>query len=227
MAARNTVRCLAGVMTSGVLALASAGAAAAAPGDVQPFTMAGSPAPGIYPGASAAIDLQFTNPNDLALTLQDLTVSIQSITQAPGAVGACTAADFEIAQLPAAVDVVLPPSSSATLSALGVAAADLPRFGMLNTSLNQDGCQGATITLLYTGTATAPEVGGVDQPPVEVPGEGTGTGGGVVEVPGEVAGENLPRTGANRTDDVIALGAGLVIAGSAAVVAVRRRRSTL
>lgn len=216
----------AAALAGGVLVVSAltAAPALAAPADLDPFGIAGSPADGLYPGSSGSIDLTLTNPNDVALTLQELTVSILSIAQAPGAVGPCATADFEVAQLPAAADVVLPPHSATMLSSLGVAAADLPRFGMVDTGVVQDGCKGATVTLLFEGTAIAPEVGGVDQPPV--PGGGTGTGGGQGPTgPGDVGGVDLPGTGASHTTDLLVLGAGLVLAGSATVVTFRRRRS--
>jgi hypothetical protein len=204
-----------------------AGGAVAAPGDPQPFTLAGAPSPGVVPGGSAVIDLTVTNPNDVELTLTGLTATISTITPAPGAIGPCTPADFALTALPATVDVALPPNSSRTLSALGVADADLPRFSMLNTPQNQDGCKSAVVTLSYTGTATAPDVGGVDLPPVEVPGSGQsgpqGVGG--EPDPTDVGGVDLPGTGGNgHTGDLVALGAGITALGAATVTAATMRR---
>jgi hypothetical protein len=204
-----------------------AGGAVAAPGDPQPFTLAGAPSPGVAPGGSAVIDLTVTNPNDVELTLTGLAATISSITPAPGAIGPCTPADFSLTPLPSAVDVALPPNSSQTLSALGVAAADLPRFTMLNTTQNQDGCKSAVVTLTYAGTATAPGVGGVDLPPVEVPGSGQsgpqGVGGD--PDPTDVGGVDLPGTGGSgHTGDLVAIGAALTALGAGAVTATARRR---
>ncbi|GAA0609965.1 hypothetical protein GCM10009547_10050 [Sporichthya brevicatena] len=217
-----------------VLAVTSAGTATAvdAPVALQPFGIAGSPADGFYPGASGVIDLELSNPNAVDLTLQDLTISLESVTPASGASGPCSAADFEIVQLSSVSGVVLAPGSSTRLSNLGVASADLPRFTMLNTTDNQDGCQGAVVTLRYAGTATAAEVGGVDRPPVEVPGSGgsdprpTEPGPAGPRGPGEVGGVGLPGTGASVGVELLALGAGLVLLGAGTMTVTRRRRAS-
>jgi hypothetical protein len=78
--------------------------------------------------------------------------------EAPRATGAlpCTAGDFTVVQFAGAYPLRVGPQATVHLSDLGVAAARGPQLRMLDRPVNQDGCQGATVTLSYSGAATSP-----------------------------------------------------------------------
>ncbi len=111
----------------------------------------------LWPGTSQAVDLALTNPNSQAISVSSLKVSIETV-RAPGATPAlpCTAADFSVVPFAGAYPLRVPPHATVHLSDLGVAAARGPQLRMLDRPVNQDGCQGATVTLSYAGTATSP-----------------------------------------------------------------------
>jgi LPXTG-motif cell wall-anchored protein len=241
----TTASWLAAAAAGAALVLTAAGTAGAA--TQLHFGIAGTPNATLYPGGSGAIDLLLTNPNDVTLRLQTLTVSLTTIDPAVGAVGACTAADYAITQLPSAAGLVLPPHSSQTLSALGVPAGSLPRIAMLNTSQNQDGCQSAVVNLRYLGDALIDNGGG-----------GGGGGGGGSDHDHDHGGDGhdhdghdhdhdgdhdhdhahgdgdsgpthtgtLPSTGGSHVQDMTAAAAGLILLGTGSVAVIRRRRKS-
>lgn len=75
---------------------------------------------------------------------------------APRATGSlpCSASDFRIRRFSGTYPVPVPANRTTRLSALGVGLAERPQITMLNRPSNQNGCQGAMISLRYTGTAT-------------------------------------------------------------------------
>jgi hypothetical protein len=107
---------------------------------------------GLQPGAPAAIDLVLRNPSAQNLSVTGLTViaksvsAPQSTTQLP-----CTLADFSMGQYSGTYPLALPASSTRTLSSLGVPSARRPQVTLINRPLNQDGCQGASVVLTYSG----------------------------------------------------------------------------
>jgi hypothetical protein len=111
----------------------------------------------LWPGTSQSVDLALTNPNSRAIEISRLTVSVQKVI-APRASAAlpCSAADFSVSQYSGAYPLDVPAHASVHLSDLGVAAAHGPQLQMLDRPVNQDGCQGATVTLAYSGTAASP-----------------------------------------------------------------------
>ncbi len=120
-----------------------------------PFTIAGTPAGLLAPGLTRTVDLAISNPNNKAISIVGLSVSIGTITRTPAAIAAglgCTAADYTTRQFSGAYPLVIPASATRTLSQLGVTAGQLPAITMLDRPLNQDGCKGATITLGYAGS---------------------------------------------------------------------------
>lgn len=118
-----------------------------------PFVISGS-ITGLQPGIPQPLDLSVRNPNPAAILIRSLTVAIQSV-DAPRSTAAlpCTTADFSIRQFASLYPVVVPPSSTRTLSSLAIPSAALPQILLLQRTLNQDGCQGATVTLAYGGNA--------------------------------------------------------------------------
>ena len=118
------------------------------------FTVSGSPASPLAPGSSTPIDLQLNNPNNGNLAVTSLTVSIAGITRTPQAIAKnlpCTSADYELTQFSGSYPFTAVPGTS-SLSGNGILQSKWPRIRMLNTSINQDGCKGATIQLAYSGT---------------------------------------------------------------------------
>ena len=118
------------------------------------FTIGGNLTTGLAPGSAVPLDLILTNPNNQAISVTNLNVTVAVATK-PNATTAkpCTAADFAVTQMAAgSYPVPVPANSTRTLSQ-SLASSAWPQARMLDTSANQDGCKGATLTLTYTGTA--------------------------------------------------------------------------
>jgi hypothetical protein len=97
-------------------------------------------APGV---AAQPLSGDFDNTNDGPVYVTSVTASIASVTQALGAVGTCTAADYVLANEVMVVNAEVP---------IGTAVGDWSgaTIGFDNDPLtNQDGCQGATVNLAY------------------------------------------------------------------------------
>jgi hypothetical protein len=120
------------------------------------FKVAGGFGP-LWPGTAQAVDLALTNPNSQAISVRSLKVSIKQVS-APRATTLlpCSAADFTVLQFTGGYPLEVPAHTTVRLSDLGVFAARGPKLRMLNRSANQDGCQGATVTLSYSGAAASP-----------------------------------------------------------------------
>jgi hypothetical protein len=109
----------------------------------------------LAPGISRPLDLTITNPNKKALSVTNLTVTVQSVARTPFAVShsqPCTPSDYAVTQYGGSYPLTVPGSSSAPLSSLGVTSSAQPKVAMLNRPVNQDGCKGATLTLAYSGS---------------------------------------------------------------------------
>jgi hypothetical protein len=121
-----------------------------------PFTISGSTGQ-LWPGVSRTVNLSVSNPNGHSISVQRLVLSIRRVV-APRATPAlpCSAADFSVTQFSGSYPLLLPAHATRRLSGLGVTAFGQPRVTMLDRPVNQDGCQGAKITLGYTGKATGP-----------------------------------------------------------------------
>ena len=119
------------------------------------FTISGTVAGLLAPGVAAPVDLGMTNPHGGALQISELTVTVAGI-QAPQADAdhPCTGEDFAVGQFSGAYGFVLPPRSTRSLSALGVATSQWPQLLLTNRPVNQDGCKHAKLTLRFTGTGT-------------------------------------------------------------------------
>lgn len=117
------------------------------------FTISGDLREALEPGASAALELTLRNPGDRAIVVTGLGVAVGSITAPAGARDACTTADFSVRQFVGSVQLALPPRSTRTLGELGLDSARWPSITMLNRPVDQEGCKGVTLRLVYTGTA--------------------------------------------------------------------------
>jgi hypothetical protein len=121
----------------------------------KPFTISGNLADALAPGISRPLNLTLTNPNNKALSITNLTVTVQSVTRTAYAIAhsqPCTTADYAVVQYGGSYPLTVPANSSTSLSSLGVSTSARPKVSMLNTTLNQDGCKGATLTLAYSGS---------------------------------------------------------------------------
>jgi hypothetical protein len=115
------------------------------------FAVGGSLTAPLYPGTSQPLDLTFTNPGSAPITIARGAVSASNITITTSAAG-CASSNFTVAQgLTAAVTIRAHTTKPTPLSALGVPQADWPVIEMVETNSNQDACQGAKLTLTYSG----------------------------------------------------------------------------
>jgi hypothetical protein len=114
------------------------------------FSISGDITPLLYPGTSQKLDLGFTNPNPSPITIASGAVSITiSTTQA----GCSPSANFAVTHRLTA-RVTVPASSTKSLSDLDIPDGKWPVIGMVETHTNQDSCEGAPLTLHYSGSAT-------------------------------------------------------------------------
>ena len=111
----------------------------------------------LWPGTSQSVNVLLTNPNGRAISVSSLTMGLRSVS-APRSSGAlpCSTGDFVVTQFAGAYPLELPAHATRRLSDLDVPALLWPRVTMLNRPVNQDGCRGATVTVGYSGKATAP-----------------------------------------------------------------------
>ena len=103
----------------------------------------------LSPGVSSPIHLGFMNPNPRTVRIRRVKVTVIQVT-APRADVAhpCTAADFEVHQMPRGI-LRVPARRLVDLDGLGVPALDWPQLIMRNLPVNQDGCKGAQLTLRF------------------------------------------------------------------------------
>ena len=115
----------------------------------QPFTISGNAPNPLYPGAPASpIAVTLTNPNSAPIYVTSLTASLG----ATGLPAGCSSAWFQIAQssVSTTTSVQVPANGSVTLPAQGASA---PSIQLVDSHTAQDACQGARLTITYTGSA--------------------------------------------------------------------------
>ena len=122
------------------------------------FTISGDARRPISPGELVPIDLRLDNTSDLDLAIDHITVAVVGV-DAPQADAdhPCTVADFEVRQLPGGVVLRIAGNSAENLSGMDLPEANWPAVSMVDRSVNQDGCKGASLTLRY-------EASGVEVP---------------------------------------------------------------
>jgi hypothetical protein len=121
----------------------------------KPFAIGGNLSGALAPGISRPLDLTLTNPNKKPIAVTNLTVIVQSVTRTSYATThnlPCSPADYKVTQYGGTYPLAVPGSGNAALSSLGIAQAAWPQVAMLDTTSNQDGCKGATISLAYSGS---------------------------------------------------------------------------
>jgi hypothetical protein len=142
------------LISAGTIFAASQGAGQANKTTDIPTTVVFSGDPGVplSPGATVPLDLSISNPNDKSLPLNGFSVSITGISQTPAAIAAalpCTPGDYLISNYSGPHPLTIPAGHS-SLQSLEIPPALWPKISMLDTSLNQDGCKGATLNLAYS-----------------------------------------------------------------------------
>lgn len=132
----------------------AAGGGRTTPVTLSPYSISGDVTDPLEPGTPRGIDLTVTNPFALPLRLTGLSVKIRALS-APRATPAlpCTAADFSVQQYSGAYPVVIPALSARSLEGLGIPVAAWPQVAIVDRTSNQDGCQGASVTLAYDALA--------------------------------------------------------------------------
>jgi len=117
------------------------------------FVISGSPTKPMSPGVQISLDLHLQNTNKTSMSVTGLKVVLRAV-DAPNATDQmpCVVEDFTVAQVPEDLDLTLPPEATSSLSGLSVSSAEWPHVGMLNTSVNQDGCKGASLILDFSGS---------------------------------------------------------------------------
>ena len=112
----------------------------------------------VWPGgASRPLNLSLTNPNPEPITIAAgaITGQVASIANASTNKSplACVTSWFSISAGPA-VAVTVPANTTESLSQLGLTSAQWPVLKMTETGTNQDNCEGATLHLRFSGTAS-------------------------------------------------------------------------
>jgi hypothetical protein len=106
---------------------------------------------GLVPGMPRSLDLVLRNGGKEWLWVTGLTVTAKRVSAPRSSpLLPCTLADFSTRQLSGIYPLVMRPSSTKRLSSLGVPPARQPQVTLLNRPSNQDGCQGATVSLAYS-----------------------------------------------------------------------------
>lgn len=103
----------------------------------------------LAPGRTGAMRLRVTNPNDEAILVTELLVTIEAGSTRAG----CDALDnLQVAQSDVSGDnpLTVPAHGTVTLPAGGVGA---PQLTMLDLPTNQDACKGASFSFSYSGSA--------------------------------------------------------------------------
>lgn len=117
------------------------------------FSISGNLGTQLTPGATVPLNLSIANPNNRSLALTSLSVSVTGVTRTQSAVTAalpCTASDYVVTNYGGSYPLTVPVGTS-SLQSLRIDPALWPKIAMLDTTLNQDGCKGATLQLSYSG----------------------------------------------------------------------------
>jgi hypothetical protein len=117
-------------------------------------TVAGNAIAPLWPGIPEPIDIALSNPGRTPVRVTGLTVAPTALT-APRATSArpCSLDDFTVQQFTGGYPIVVLAHSTRSLAIAGIPQSLWPQVEILNRSVNQNGCQGATLKLAYTATA--------------------------------------------------------------------------
>lgn len=155
----------------------------------------------LFPGVERC--LRYTVHNDSSAAITVTSITIADVQAPPG----CDHTNLDLAESE---------FTGALTVAAGAAALSPPlRIELLETGVNQDGCQGATFAFTFQGVATADDGANPQPPPSPPANETTGPDGG--------DGPDVPVTGANAVV-LLGFGAAAVVVGAIAGATARRGR---
>ncbi len=121
-------------------------AVTAQPDNAPVLTVAGNLTYPLFPGMAEPVNLSLTNSYSTPVTMAAKTLRI-TVTNTSTT---CHANANYSVRHGLTVQVVVPGNSTRTLSQLGVAQSAWPLIAMLDPAVNQDACQGTSLTLHYT-----------------------------------------------------------------------------
>lgn len=106
----------------------------------------------LVPGRTVRVNLRLANPTrvDLAVTRLEIEVAALGLD---GQATTCSLDNFAVKATQLTPPLTLPARSGGTLRELGLKGWRWPRIGLLNLPVNQDECQGVTLSLEYHGRA--------------------------------------------------------------------------
>ena len=113
------------------------------------FTIGANAAQPFYPGTSQALDLTITNPFKFAIRVLNVSITVDPRSTKSGCDGTVNLLVTE----PLRATLAVPAESSKSLSELTVPPDKWPVLTMPDLPTNQDACEGAILTLVYSGTA--------------------------------------------------------------------------
>lgn len=134
--------------TSGALTASSAAYLTVSAAEHKPFGISGVLDRPLSPGATGYVNLALRNPNDQALRVTNLVVSITG----RGNSACVVRGNFTTAQYGGDYPLSIPANSTRTLSQLGVAQSAWPAITMNDSASNQDICKSTSLALSYTGS---------------------------------------------------------------------------
>lgn len=117
-------------------------------GQAKQFAISGTLDHQLFPGATGLLNLSLTNPNNQAMSVSALSVSVSQINKT----GCSPTTDFAVTQFSGSYPLTVPANSTKTLSDLGVPSSNWPKVTMIDRPVNQDACKNATLTLSFTGS---------------------------------------------------------------------------
>jgi hypothetical protein len=122
------------------------------------FEITGSPTKPMSPGVHVPLDLRLQNSNETSMSVHDLVVTVRRV-DAPRETDrlSCLVQDFTVEQAPDGIDLTVPPQTTTSLSGLSLPRAQWPHVALSNTSVNQDGCKGASLTLEFSASGKVDE----------------------------------------------------------------------
>jgi hypothetical protein len=119
-------------------------------GQSSTFGVGGNLSSPLYPGTNEPLDMTFTNPSSSSITIDSAGLTGSNISISTNQAG-CGSSNFQAAGLGTNVTIPADQFTPISLSSLNVAQADWPVITMIDTNANQDACEGATLTLTYSG----------------------------------------------------------------------------
>ena len=113
------------------------------------FTISGNLTTELSPGVSAPLNVNFNNPNQQTLQIEQLVVAVVNTSSA-----SCHPDNFSTTNFSGSYPIPIP-SGSSSLSTPVPDSSKWPRVAMVNKpTVNQDACKGVTVNLAYSATAS-------------------------------------------------------------------------